>query len=596
MRSTIRTTIGILLLGASSIAIAQPAPTAFQTAANASTSADARLKALYDAEWAWRGKEFGTDEDGAAFSATLPSVAPQAQQRRLDYWQRALAQLDQIPVEELSAEEKINASVFRTVLEARIAAQKFKQYEMPFRSGSSFWVFLARREGFRTAEDYRRYIARMREVPRYFDEQTANMRAGMKRGFTPPAVTITGRHQTIEPFLEPDAAKNPFFVPFTLMPASIPAAEQEALKTEARAAIEQAILPAYAKLMPFVRDEYIPGARKTLAAEALPDGKAYYKSLIKEFTTLPLTGEEIHAIGLKEVARIRAEMDVVMRESGWKGSFPDFLTFLKTDPQFVAKTPYEHIARATYIINKVNGKLGETIGLLPRFRFTILPTPAAIAPFGTGGNGGLDSCWFNTYNLPAWKLYTLPALAVHECAPGHSFQAALALELKDRPPIRRNTYFSGYGEGWGLYTEWLGIGMGIYETPYEHFGRLTYEMWRAARLVIDTGVHQFGWTREQSIAYLAGNTALADHEVEREVDRYISGPGQALAYKLGEMLIRRKRAEAEAKLGDAFDQRWFHDVILDLGSVPLPVLEQQIDLWIAGGGKNVMAETAAPAN
>jgi uncharacterized protein (DUF885 family) len=311
--------------------------------------------------------------------------------------------------------------------------------------------------------------------------------------------------------------------------------------------------------------------------------------LVKDHTTLDLTPQQIHDIGLKEVARIRAEMDVVMRESGWKGDFAGFLTFLKTDPQFVAKTPYELLAKSTYIINKVNGKLGETIGFLPRYRFTILPTPAAIAPFGTGGNGGLDSCVFNTYNLPARKLYTLPALAVHECAPGHSFQAALALEGRSRPAFRRSTSFTGYGEGWGLYTEFLGIGMGVYETPYEDFGRLTYEMWRACRLVIDTGIHHLGWTREQAIAYLAGNTALADHEVETEVDRYISNPGQALAYKLGEIQIRRHRREAEEKLGAKFDQRQFHDAILAIGSVPLPVLEERMGRFIADGGVNTPA-------
>jgi uncharacterized protein (DUF885 family) len=565
-------------------------------ASSAAASADARLKALYDAEWAWRAKEFGSDESGFGFAAPrLPSVTAEAQQRRLAYWSKALEDLNRIPIDQLTAEERINAEVFRTVLEARTSELRFKDYEMPFRSGSSFWVYLAPRQGFATAAEYRNYLGRIRDLPRYFDEQMAAMRAGLKRGFTPPAVTLAGREKTIEPFTETVPEKNPFYIPFAQMPTSIPEAEQRTLREEARALIAQTVVPTYSKLLPFIRDEYIPNARKTLAAEALPDGKNYYRSLIREHTTLDLSGEQIHQIGLGEVARIRAEMDVVMRKSGWKGDFASFLVFLKTDPQFYAKTPYEHIARATYIINKVNGKLGQTIGLLPRYRFTILPTPAAIAPFGTGGNGGLDSCVFNTYNLSAWKLYTLPALAVHECAPGHSFQAALALELKGRPPIRRNTYFSGYGEGWGLYTEWLGIGMGIYETPYEDFGRLTYEMWRAARLVIDTGVHQFGWSREKAINFLASNTALADHEVEREVDRYISGPAQALAYKLGEMLIRRKRAEAEAKLGPKFDQRWFHDVILDLGSVPLPVLEQQIDLWIAGGGKNPNAEPGGKA-
>ena len=570
--------------------VCSPAALMAQKSAVTATTADAtaQFKAIYEAEWAWRTKELALGPQGTRGpgSDRLPDVTPAAHKRQLDYWTNTLRELDRVPVDRLSDEDKINFVVLQTSLRRFIHEIEAKEYEAPFVSGTSFWARLAPRAGFRDAAEYRSYISRMRDIPRFFDENVANMRAGLKRGFTPPRVTITGRERTIEPFANPDLSKNPFYNAFLLMPTNIPAAEQEALRAEARQVISETVVPAFSKLLPFIRDEYIPAARTTLAAEALPGGKAYYATLVKDHTTLDLTAQQIHDIGLKEVARIRAEMDVVMRESGWKGSFPDFLTFLKTDPQFVAKTPYELLAKTTFIINKVNGKLGETIGLLPRYRFTILPTPAAIAPFGTGGNGGLDSCVFNTYNLPARKLYTLPALAVHECAPGHSFQAALALEGPSRPAFRRSTSFNGYGEGWGLYTEFLGIGMGVYETPYDDFGRLTYEMWRACRLVIDTGIHHLGWTREQAIAYLAGNTALADHEVETEIDRYISNPGQALAYKLGEMLIRRKRTEAEAKLGRNFDQRWFHDVILDLGSVPLPILEQQIDLWIAGGGKN----------
>lgn len=559
-----------------------------QVTADVGNDANEALKALYDSEWEWRQQELAIGEGGTRGPGAdrLAKVDPASQARRLAYWEKTLATLDTIDVSQLSPEEKINASVFRHSIESFIARGKAQDYQAPMAAGASFWARLAPRAGFRNAAEYRNYIARMRDIPRYFDEQTSNMRAGLSRGFTAPQAAIVGREKTIEPFANPDAEANPFYGAFKQMPTGIPAAEQEALRAEGKKAIEEAVAPAYAKLLPFIRDEYIPGARKTLAAEQLPNGKVYYQARIREYVTYDWTAEEIHQIGLKEVARIRAEMEGVMRKTGWTGDFAGFLEFMKTDEQFVAKTPYELIAKTTYIINTVNGKIGQTIGLLPRFRFTILPTPAAIAPFGTGGNGGLDSCVFNTYNLPARKLYTLPALAVHECMPGHSFQAALAMEGPDRPDFRRSTYFSGYGEGWGLYTEWLGIGMGVYETPYEDFGRLTYEMWRAARLVIDTGIHHYGWSREKAIDYLASNTALADHEVSTEIDRYISEPGQALAYKIGEMLIRRKRAEAEAKLGAKFDQRWFHDVFLALGSVPLPVLEQELDAWIAAGGPN----------
>ena len=557
---------------------AQPAPGA--------DTADHRVKALYEAEWAWRAKEFGKpDDDMTARAGYLPRVDAPAQERRREYWSAKLAALEAIPQQDLAA-ERINAAVFRAVLEAFVAQQQYRDYEAPMTSGGSFWSSLAPRSGWGTVAEYRAYLGRMRDIPRYFDEQTVNMRAGLKRGFTPPRVSIEGRERSIQAFAVADAQQNPFYVPFEAMPPGISAQDREALRGEARGVISATVAPAYAKLLVFVRDEYIPHARTDLAAEDLPDGKNYYRAKIREFTTLELGPDEIHAIGLKEVARIDADMRATMRKSGWTGRFEDFLHFLKTDPQFYAKTPYELLARATYIANKVNGQLKYTLGLLPRYRFTILPTPDAVAPFGTGGNGGLESCVMNTYNLPARPLYTLPSLVLHECNPGHSLQAALALEGPDRPALRKNTYFSGYGEGWGLYCEWLGIGMGIYETPYEEFGRETYEMWRAARLVVDTGVHHMHWTRRQAVDYLAQHTALSDHEVSTEVDRYISWPGQALAYKLGEMTIRRKRAEAEAKLGPKFDQRWFNDMILGLGAVPLPVLEQQLDAWIAGGGSN----------
>ena len=340
------------------------------------------------------------------------------------------------------------------------------------------------------------------------------------------------------------------------------------------------MLPAYRKLLDFNKNASFPQARATISAQDLPDGDAYYRANIREYTTTDRTPEEIHQIGLKEVARIDAEMRKTMRDSGFKGSFEQFLTFLKTDPQFYAKTPDELMGVSAYVTKRTDGKIGEYFGLLPRRRFSIVPVPDALAPFYTAGRGGLESCQMNTYNLPVRPLYQIPALTLHECEPGHSFQAALSREQKELPRFRQNLYFSGYGEGWGLYSEWLGYSMGIYRTPYERFGALSYEMWRAARLVIDTGIHRYGWSRQKAIDYLASHTALSQHEVETEVDRYISWPGQALAYKLGELTIRKLRAEAEATLGTRFDQRAFHDRILGLGAVPLTVLEEQMRAFI----------------
>jgi uncharacterized protein (DUF885 family) len=583
-KSIARLLFGAALLAAGSLCVAGFA--AVQTIVPVVTAADGQVKALYEAEWAWRMKEFADpDDDMTARAGYLPHVDAMSQRKRSEYWNRMLSVLNAIPADQIHT-ERVNAAVFRTVLEAFVAQQKFRDYEAPFTSGGSFWGSLAPRGGLGGVAEYRAYIGRMRDIPRYFDEHVMNMQAGLKRGFTPPRVSIEGRQSSIAPFAVAEPEKNPFYIPFREMPAGISAPDREALRVEARTVIAQTVAPAYAKLLPIVRDEYIPHARATLAAEDLPDGKSYYQAKIREFATLELTPEQIHAIGVKEVARIDADMQATMKKSGWTGDFQGFLIFLKTDPQFYAKTPYELIARATYIANKINGQLKYTIGLLPRYRFTILPTPEAVAPFGTGGNGGLESCVMNTFNLPARPFYTLPALVLHECSPGHSLQAALALEGQNQPELRKNTYFSGYGEGWGLYSEWLGIGMGIYETPYDEFGRETYEMWRAARLIVDTGIHHMHWTRQQAIDFLSSHTALSNHEVTTEVDRYISWPGQAVSYKLGEMTIRRKRAEAEAKLGAQFDQRWFNDTILALGAVPLPVLEQQLDEWIARGGKN----------
>jgi uncharacterized protein (DUF885 family) len=411
------------------------------------------------------------------------------------------------------------------------------------------------------------------------------MRAGLARGFTVPRVSVLGRDKTIEPYLKADST-NPLYAPFRQMPATMPAAEQAALRAEATAVIRDVVVPAYAKLLEMIRTEYLPKARTTIAAAATPDGRAYYKAMIEKFTTLDLTAEQIHEIGLKEVARIGAEMEATMRKTGFKGTMAEFMTFLRTDPQFYAKTPRELLSYSAYVSKKADWKLRETIGFLPRHRHGIIPVPAELAPVYTGGRGGLDACQMNTYNLAARPLYTLAALTLHECTPGHSFQAALALEGPERPAFRRRTSFSAYSEGWGLYTEWLGTVMGIYETPYEEFGRLTYEMWRACRLVIDTGIHQFGWSRQQAIDYLKRHAALAEHEITTEIDRYIAWPGQALAYKLGELQIRRHRREAEEKLGPAFDQRKFHDAILALGPVPLSVLEQRMAQFIAEGGNN----------
>ncbi len=546
-------------------------------------SASERLRALYSEEWDWRRREFQRNDSGGG-PTRFADIDPAAQQRRRDYWTRALAQLDSIPYASLSADEQVNYQVFRTSLRADAADIEFGLHETPFNSDTFFWTSFTPRSGFGNASAYRNYLALLRDVPRYFADQTANMRAGIARGFTVPRPSVEGRDQTMVPYLKADST-NPLFTPFLRFPASIDPAEQAALRAEGLQVIREMIAPEYTKLHAFMRNAYLPRARTKIGASTTPNGDAFYKAMIGKFTTLDLTPNQIHDIGLAEVARISEEMETVKAKTGFKGSMQEFMQFLRTDPQFYARTPRELLAYASYVVMKANGKMRETIGFLPRYRHGIVPVAPELAPIYTGGRGGLENCQFNTYNLPARPLYTIAPLALHECTPGHSFQAALAREGPERPPFRRATSFSAYGEGWGLYTEWLGTTMGIYETPYEDFGRLTYEMWRACRLVIDTGIHQFGWTRDQARDYLRKYAALSDHEITTEVDRYIAWPGQALAYKLGELQIRRHRREAEQALGPAFDQRTFHDEILALGSVPLPVLEETMKQFIARGGK-----------
>ena len=556
--------------------------------AQTSPTPDEKLRAIYNAEWEWRQKEFARQpgEVGRGMTADhLPRVDAAAQKARLAYWNGVLAQLGAIDPASLSAAERLNGEIFRAIIEEFAVDSRFRTYEAPFNADTFFWTNFTPREGFVTADEYRRYLGRLRDVPRYFDEQVVNMRAGLRRGFSVPKVSVAGRDKTLEPYLAADET-NPLYLPFLRMPVSIPADEQARMRAEARATIAGSTVPAYTKLLAFIRSEYMAKARDTLAASKLPDGAAYYQAMIRKFTTLDLEAEQIHQIGQEEVARIKALQLATMAKTGFKGTLPEFTIFLRTDPQFYAKTPRELLATAAYVSKKADLKLKETIGTLPRFRHGILPVPDALAPIYTGGRGGLESCMFNTYNLPARPLYTLPSLVLHECTPGHSFQAALALEAPARPAFRNETYFSGYGEGWGLYMEWLGNIMGIYETPYEEFGQLTYEMWRAVRLVVDTGVHHYGWTRPQALDYMRANIALSEHELNTELDRYIAWPGQALSYKLGELQIRRHRREAEAALGPKFDQRKFHDAILAIGAVPLPALERRMAQFIADGGEN----------
>ena len=558
--------------------------------AAAARTADARFKHIYRTEWAWRTGKSGISASGEPQpnNGRLDDVGAASQQQRLDYWRHVLRQLDGIPVAQLSPANRVNYAVYRAQIANLLADQRFDNWQMPFNSDSAFWSDIGYELGgdkLRTADDYRKYLDRLSQIPAYFRQQIANMRLGLKRGFSVPRAVLTGRDASIAAVADlRDPTQSTFYAPFKQLPASIPADQAQALQGEAVQRIRDQVIPAYAKLLTFFRNEYVPQARTTLAAEALPDGKAYYRQQIREYTTLDLSPDAIHRIGLQQVAKIHTQMLQVMQQSGFKGSFAQFLQFLRSDPQFYAKTPQELLDKSAWVAKEVDGQLATFFGHLPRARFTIAPVPADIAPYYTSGRGGPDVYLVNTYDLKSRPLYNMPALTLHESYPGHALQLELAAEDRSQPAFRRDSYISAYGEGWALYAEYLGNAMGIYKTPYQKFGFLSYQMWRACRLVVDTGIHHLGWTRQQSIDYLSANTALSEREIANEVDRYISWPGQALSYELGYLKIRELRAKAEKALGPKFDLRHFHDTVLQIGSVPLPVLQQRIDRFIAEGG------------
>jgi len=584
--------LDIRKLAAFSAAVVTACAAMFNGCTSKDETADSRLRTVYTAEWKWRETQFPDNEDAQKpIQDHLPKVDPDSQAMRLRTWQETLHKLDAIPRAELSPTERLNYDIYRPQIETLIANQQFRDYEMPANSDSTFWTDLGytARRTYRTAQDYRNWIAQMRDIPRYFREQIDEMRQGLKRGFTPPRVTMTGRDASITAVTEAAPEASLFYTPFGDMPG-VPEAARAALRAEAVGVIRDSVQPAYRDLLAFMREEYLPGSRTSLAAYDLPDGKAFYRAKIREFTTLDRDPDAIHAFGETEVARLHAQMLGVMDETGFKGDFPAFLAFLRADPQFQAKTPQELLMRAAWIAKRFDGKASQFFGLLPRARFTIKPVPEDLAPFYTAGRGGPGLYLLNTYNLPSRPLYNLTALTLHESAPGHAFQMPIALEHKQQPEFRQHSYLSAYGEGWALYCEWLGQEMGMYETPYERFGMLNYQIWRAARLVVDTGVHAQGWTRDRAIDYLRQYTALPEHEIQTEVDRYIAWPAQALSYYLGETAILEARARAEKSLGARFNVRAFHDAVLELGSVPLPVLTERIDRFIADGGRGPYPE------
>lgn len=562
---------------------------------NASAAEDSdAFRALYEKEWEFRTNEFPylARENGSKEKAHLIThVSEKDQLRRYEYWKQINIELAAITCENLEREECINFRMFKRQIHQFIANYETRAYLIPFNSDSGFymaWPWWGDDSGIVSVEDYRNYLSRLKALPTVMDEYIALMREGLRTGMTQPRVILAGREEPIRKQLVENPEQSSFYKPFLNMDKNIDGEQKQELIAQARSAIMEGVVPAYERLLDFFEDEYFTNARSTLGASSLPGGKRFYEEQIYLYATVDMTAEEIHQLGLSEVARIREEMEAIIRDLEFDGDFAAFIQFLRTDPQFYAKTPHELLAEASYIAKKVDGRLPQLFGKLPRQPYGVAPVPDDIAPFYTGGRyvgSPLDArkggyYWVNTYALESRTLYTLPALTLHEAMPGHHLQGALALEQGEQPDFRRNDYISAYGEGWALYAEKLGVEMNIYETPYQDFGRLTYEMWRACRLVIDTGVHAKGWSRQQALDYLSSNTALSIHEITTEIDRYISWPAQALSYKLGEYTIWQLRREAESRLGADFDLRNFHDFVLALGSVPLEILKDEVHRWI----------------
>ncbi|MCI0442939.1 DUF885 domain-containing protein, partial [bacterium] len=557
----------------------------------ADMSSNSELNALFQEEWQWRQKEdplFATSVGVNTYNDQLPSVAEKDEERRTQDRQQFLDRLHKIDPAKLNNNDRVGYELFEYQLQDNISEFGFKSYLIPWNADSGFhsgFAQLARQVPLDTVKDYENYIARMKAFPAYVQQHIELLREGIKIGMVLPQVVLKGYEGTMSSHVVDDPTKSVFYEPFAKFRVTVKTSEHDRLRQEGIQAIKGAIVPAYKTLLDFFVNEYRPNARKTLGASELPNGKKYYEYLVRHYTTLNVTPQEVHQTGLREVDRIQKEMNEVIEKSGFKGDFAAFLKFLRTDPRFYAKTPEELLKDASYIAKRMDGKLPSLFKTLPRLPYGVEPVPESIARKYTSGryNGPTYGStepgyyWVNTYALESRPLYALEALTLHEAVPGHHLQTALASELQGIPEFRRFMYVNAFGEGWGLYSEWLGQEAGFYTDPYSNFGRLTYEMWRACRLVVDTGLHSMGWTREQAMDYMASHTALSLHEVETETDRYISWPGQALAYKTGEMKIRELRRKAESALGEKFNVREFHDAVLLNGSVTMPILERLVD-------------------
>ena len=508
-----------------------------------------------------------------------------------EFTKSKLEDLSKIDVDALNENEKISIELLAFVLQDQIDFYEFERFLNPLLSDSGFHSSL--NYMVRPLSNYKKakeYLNKLNALQDFVNQHFTNLREGLEKGVSQPRVIFKGYESTYNDHITNNFEDNFFYSPFKNLPESLTQAQKDSVLVAAKLAIENSVVPQFKRIKAFFETEYLPKTRTTLGTSDTPNGDAYYQNRINFYTTsTQYTADDIHQIGLKEVTRIKAKMQQIIKDLNFDGSFADFLKFLRTDEQFYAKTPKELLMIARDMAKRADEQLPRFFKTLPRKPYGVAPVPDAIAPKYTGGryigtsknSAEPGYYWVNTYDLSSRTLYTLPSLTVHEAVPGHHLQGSLNNELGDSiPKFRRNLYLSAYGEGWGLYCEFLADEMGMYTTPYEHFGQLTYEMWRACRLVVDTGIHAKGWTREQVVEYMSSNTALSLHEINTETDRYISWPGQALSYKIGELKIRELRKKAKTELGSKFDIREFHEVILGQGTVTLSILEKLINNYI----------------
>jgi len=583
--------LSLTLLSFSAVTLLAGAP-----AAIGQQSAAAReLHRLFADEWDRRLQRdplFASTRGIRDYDDRLPNMTAEAQRQSLEEDLLFLERLGAIDRAALTPDDRTNHELFEFVVGHRANLATYRAYRMPFTSDSGFHTRVQRMYEsmpFRTVEDYEQYLSRLQAIETFFAQNIDNMRDGLAEGFTQPQAILDEIVPSIAGAIVEDPADSIFYTPFLDMPGYFSAGDATRLRAQARTAIADTVVPAYRDFLEFFTGEYTPGARASLGAASLENGGRYYEDLTRFFTSLDdAHPDEIHELGLREVARIRAEMQEIIEQAEFDGTFAEFIEYLRTDPQFYADSPEQLLKEAAWIAKKVDGQMPAFFRTLPRMSYGVMAVPDDLAPNYTTGRywsapvGGRRGGYYmvNTYALDERPLYNLAALTVHEGVPGHHHQISLAQELDQLPEFRRTFYPHAFGEGWGLYSEKLAIEMGIYETPYDHFGRLSYEMWRAVRLVVDTGMHYRGWSRDEALRYLADNTALSLQNVRTEIDRYISWPGQALAYKMGELKFLELRARATQALGEDFDIRDFHDAVLLNGGLPLDMLDGAVDRYI----------------